>query len=94
MAVFLVTWNLNKEKPNYDDARRKFVGRLDQYETIRDPGLESVRFVSTSLSAESLGKDLKNYLDSNDRLVVTKFSGVDHYGWLHESVWKWIDARS
>lgn len=31
MTVFVVTWNLNKERGNYDVARRAFVQHLDRY---------------------------------------------------------------
>lgn len=54
MSVYLVTWDLNKEKPNYAAARQKFLGRLDQYENTKDPDLDSVRFVSTTWTASQI----------------------------------------
>ena len=47
MSVFVVTWDLNHEKPNYRQARAAFLRHLEAFENIRDGGLDSVRFIST-----------------------------------------------
>ena len=52
MAVYLVTWDLNKEKPNYAEARKQFIAHVERYENKKDAGLDSVRFVSTNLTAD------------------------------------------
>ncbi|MBB3890471.1 hypothetical protein GGQ61_001188 [Phenylobacterium haematophilum] len=93
MSVYLATWDLNKEKPEYAAARKRFIDRLNQYETIRDPGLDSVRYISTQLTAEQLSTDLRKYTDANDRIVVSKMVNGDFHGWLKEEVWAWIEAR-
>lgn len=93
MAVYLVTWDLNKEKLNYAEARKQFIAHLERYENIKDPGLDSVRFVSTNLSAEQLSEALRTKLDDNDRIIVTRLVSGSHYGWLHKTVWDWISAR-
>lgn len=93
MGVYLATWDLNKEKPDYAGARKRLVDRLNQYETIRDVGLDSVRFIATTLSAEELSGDLRKYIDANDRLVLTKLVAGDFHGWLKQDVWAWIEAR-
>ncbi|WP_421933936.1 hypothetical protein [Phenylobacterium sp.] len=88
-----MTWDLNGEKPNYATARARFVGRLDQFENIKDPGLDSVRFVSTNWTANQISDDLRTYLDDNDKIVVTKLVSGNHQGWLAKNVWDWINAR-
>lgn len=93
MSVYLVTWDLNKEQPNYAAARTQFLAHLDRHEHIKDPGLDSVRFVSTNWTAEQLSADLRIRLDDNDRLVVTQLTSGTHQGWLSKVVWSWIDAR-
>ena len=93
MAVYLVTWDLNKEKPNYSAARTEFIKHLERYENKKDPGLDSVRFVSTNWTANEIDKDLREKLDSNDRLFVTKLISGNHQGWLAKDVWEWINAR-
>jgi hypothetical protein len=93
MAVYVVTWDLNKEKPNYAEARKEFIAHLERYDNTKDPGLDSVRFVSTNLSASELSEDLRKKLDNNDRIIVTKLVSGNYAGWLNKSVWDWINAR-
>jgi len=93
MAVYVITFHLNKEKPNHAEARTQFLGHLERYENTKDPGLDSVRFVSTRLTASQLSHDLQHKLDHDDKLVVAKLVSGDYYGWLHEEVWAWISAR-
>jgi len=93
MAVYLVTWDLNKEKDNYARAREEFLSHLERYENTKDSGLDSVRFISTSWTANQISDDLRTKLDDNDRIIVTKMVNGAHQGWLSKSVWDWINAR-
>ena len=93
MAVYLVTWDLNNEKPNYAAARNRFIAHLSRYEHIKDRGLDSVWFIATSWTADEVSADLRTQLDDNDRLFVTKLVLGNHRGWLATSVWDWINAR-
>ena len=92
MAVYVVTWNLNRERANYDAARKAFVDHLDRYENIADR-LDSTRWVKTDLTAHQLSKDLQSKMDSNDRLFVCKVNATQRAGWLSKKVWEWLQAR-
>lgn len=93
MAVFVVTWNLNKERYNYSQAREEFIKHLERIENKGDPGLESVRFISTTNTASQIDAYLRQKMDSNDRLFVSKLNSGEHEGWLSTEVWRWINAR-
>lgn len=93
MSVYVITWNLNKERQNYDSARRAFIQHIERYENTKDSGLESVRWISTSSTADQVFNDLKTVLDSDDRLFVSKLSNGTHQGWLSKQVWDWINTR-
>ncbi|EUB72773.1 MULTISPECIES: hypothetical protein [unclassified Pseudomonas] len=93
MAVFMVTWNLNKERGNYAQARQAFIQHLDRYQNVSDPGLESVRWLNSAATATQVSDDLRLKLDVNDRIFVTKINEGEHQGWLSKSVWEWINAR-
>ncbi|ASY85593.1 hypothetical protein ABQW55_017015 [Xanthomonas citri pv. malvacearum] len=93
MAVYVVTWNLNKERSNYDAARRQFIQHLDRYPNTQDRGLESVRWVQSTGTAQQLSEDLRQKLDNNDRLFVSKLNANQSAGWLDKSVWDWIQTR-
>ncbi len=89
----MVTWNLNKERGNYNKARQAFIQHLDRYESISDNGLESVRWINSAATANQIVDDLLLKLDNNDRLFVTKVNADQYQGWLHKDIWSWIDAR-
>lgn len=95
MAVYLVTWNLNREKSNYARARAPLVTLLDEFESHTDPGLDSVRFLSTSWDATQISDYLREHLDSDDRLFVTMVPAgtAQRNGWLKKPTWDWIKAR-
>jgi hypothetical protein len=93
MAVYVVTWNLNKERANYPQARQAFIQQLENFENIKDGGLESVRFISSTSSAEDITSFLHQRMDANDCLFVSKINRGEYFGWLSEPVWKWIEAR-
>jgi hypothetical protein len=93
MAVYLVTWELNSEKPNYAQARQNLVAHLQRYQHIRDPRLDSAWFISTDWSAEKVDADVRTKMDDNDRLIVTKLVTGQHHGWLGKDIWEWISAR-
>jgi hypothetical protein len=93
MAVFVVTWNLNRERSNYGQARAAFIKQLEQYPNVLDPALETVRWIASSASASEISRDLRTKLDANDRLFVTQLSGGTHQGWLSQATWDWINAN-
>jgi len=93
MAVYLVTWDLNREKPNYAAARNLLIDQIQTFENIKDSGLDSVLFISTTWTANQVYDDLAPKLDKDDRVVVTKMSGADHQGWLSQATWDWINSR-
>jgi hypothetical protein len=93
MAVYVITWNLNHEKPNYSQARTAFIQHLERMENIGDSGLESVRWVSSTSTADQVSAYLRQKMDDNDRLFVSKLSSGQHQGWLSQAVWDWINAR-
>lgn len=93
MNVHLVVWVMNEGKPDYDAAWAAFVAHLDQYESVGDPELDSVRFVSTPLSAGQVTADLQTKLDGNDKLIVAQVMEGTYCGWLAKEVWAWTEAR-
>jgi len=93
MAVYVVTWNLNREKSNYGQARAAFIQHLECMENVGDSGLESVRWVSTASTADQVSAYLRQKMDDDDRLFVSKLNSGQHQGWLSQAVWDWINAR-
>lgn len=93
MAVYIVTWNINKAGASYNAARDIFLGHLANCDNTSDPSLETVRFVSTTITADELSNYLQQKLDKNDRLFVSRLDSGRHQGWLGRETWDWINAR-
>lgn len=93
MSVYLITWDLNKEKTNYNQARQEFISNLEDFENIKDSGLDSVRFISTDWDIDKVSDDIRTKLDNNDRLFVIEIKKGNHQGWLSQKVWDWIDEH-
>lgn len=93
MTVYIVTWNLNKERSSYDSARRAFLQHLERYDYTKDSGLESVRWISTTGTPDQVLEDLRTKLDANDRVFLSQVTRGNHQGWLSEQTWAWINSR-
>lgn len=87
MAVYAISYDLHDPGQDYDDL----------HEAIKDFGawwhhLESTWLVDTSSSTSDIRDELKDHLDSNDELLVTRLSGgwaswgISDSGneWLHD----------
>lgn len=94
MAVFVVTWNLNREpKRDYNLARKNFLEQLEKLANVADPDLESVRWVETRKTANELDHFLREKMDDNDGLFVSRLRADEYGGWLADEVVKWIAAK-
>lgn len=93
MNVHLVVWVMREDKPDYDASYAAFVEHLDRYESVGDPELEAIRFVSTDLSAGQVSADLHSKLDAGDKLIVAQVMEGTYCGWLANDVWDWTEAR-
>lgn len=87
--VYLVTYDLNAPGKNYDNLW----AALRRYDYVRDPGLDSVWFLSTTQTAGQISDVLRIHIDVNDCFFVTQLHRGTHQGWIKESVWTWINAR-
>lgn len=93
MGVYLVTWDINKARANYAQVRQNLINHLSRYDHIKDPGLDSVWFLSSNSTASVINADIRTRLDNNDRLIVTKLVNGQHDGWLAKTVCDWVNAR-
>ncbi len=93
MSVYVVTWNLNKEGAEYQKARTAFLNQLGNYDNTKDSQLDTVRWISTTSTAQQVSDFLQQKLDKNDRLYISKVVSGTHAGWLETAVWDWINAR-
>ncbi|EPG2415702.1 TPA: hypothetical protein UOJ00_003257 [Stenotrophomonas maltophilia] len=93
MAVYVVTWNLNKEV-DYNAKRAAFIKHLERYQNVADAALESVRWVSANITAHQLCADLQQKLDKNDRIFVSRVPPGEYYGYISKAAGDWILKHS
>ncbi|MDN3412952.1 MULTISPECIES: hypothetical protein [unclassified Pseudoalteromonas] len=87
MAVFCVTYDLNKSGQNYSAL----------YDEIKLSSgwchaLDSVWLISTTENAKQLSDRLRKKIDDNDDLLVIKVTR-DYAGWLDKATWDWINKH-
>lgn len=93
MAVYVVTWNLNREGANYSARRTAFLNHLARYPNVADPALETVRWVSSAGTASALSLDLRHQLDANDSIFVSRLVDGSYDGFLSQPTWDWVRSR-
>lgn len=93
MAVYMVFWKIAEGRRSHDSAQRNFLDHLERYDHVQDKEWGSVRWISTSGTADQLHSDLFKKLNSGDRLFITKLVTGSYQGWVNSQVSKWIDSR-
>jgi hypothetical protein len=93
MGVYLVTWKLNPEKANHEEALARFIERLEAYDYITDEDFERLYFISTERTAGQVNSDLHAGLEPDDKIVVAHLVAHTYCGWLPQVMWDWIEER-
>ncbi|HHC7385129.1 hypothetical protein ACEWBT_21875 [Vibrio parahaemolyticus] len=52
--------------------------------------MDSTWLISTSFSAAQVCDKLTPYLDSNDKMFISKVNANEYQGWLENDVWDWL----
>jgi len=88
MAVFSISYDLNKSGKNYEGL----------YEEIKRTEwlhiLDSTWLISTQETAQVLSERLRSRMDNDDRLFVSKVNRSEYWGWLSQEYWNWLKART
>ena len=88
MAVYMITYDLNKEGQNYD----KVIGAIKDCAISCYSGWKSSYLIKSSMTAKQIRDNIAQYLDGNDALLVIEVK--DNYnGRLEESDWDIIRER-
>lgn len=88
MAVFSVSYDLNKAGQNYEALYTEL--KRTQYKHIMD----STWLISTTESAKEIYNRLSAKIDNNDLIFISKVNANQYYGSLRGSdIWQWISDR-
>ncbi len=87
MAVYSISYDLNKSGQNYDGL----IKELRKFDGWCHP-MKSYWLVCSNRTADQIYEQLKKYLDQNDFIVVMEAS-KNHSGWLEKQVCEWINRH-
>lgn len=88
MAVYLISYDLNKQGQNYSALYEaiKFCASSEPWH-----GLDSTWIIKSSMSASSISNKIREATDTNDRHLVVKITN-DKQGWLKKDEWSQINS--
>lgn len=84
--IIQINYDLNKAGQNYEGLINKIKAIANSWAKP----CESCWLIATNKSTAEVYEALRPYIDSNDRLLVSRFS-KDHVGWLHADVVAWLN---
>jgi hypothetical protein len=87
MAVYSVSYDLNKAGQNYEGLITE-IKNFSDYRKVMD----SYWFVCSLQDAQTVYSKLAKHIDRNDRLLVMQTSS-NRQGWLDKDVWEWFKKQ-
>lgn len=91
MAVYGLSYDLNKEGANYNKAKEKLEERLKAYTRIKP--MRSYWLLSSNKTTSQIYEHIKDCFDSNDNFIISKIT-ADCYGQLRENSCEFIAKHS
>ena len=88
MALFSVSYDLNKAGQNYEALYTEL--KRTEFKHIMD----STWLISTSESAKDIYNRLSAKIDNNDLIFISKVNSAQYFGSLRgDGIWQWISDR-
>lgn len=87
MAVYLITYDLNKPGQKYEDLHKA----IKSYGTWAHH-LDSTWIIETSSSLQVVADHLVNQIDNSDTLLVIEVKN-NYSGWMPKKFWEWMKNR-
>jgi len=84
MKNYIVTYDLNKIGQDYDGL----IKAIKNYQFAYP--LKSAWFIKTNQSATEVSKNLRQYIDENDRLFIGEIN-YNRDGWLDKQYWNFLN---
>ena len=87
MAVYMITYDLNKPGQNYDKLYEA-IQAASSYNTWMHY-LDSTWFIQSTLSTKQVFEKLEPHIDKNDNLLVMEVKN-NYYGRLPKDAWDYL----
>ncbi|GAB3728923.1 hypothetical protein GCM10027594_11000 [Hymenobacter agri] len=87
MAVYCISYDLNKQGQNYNALYEEL--KNTDYQHI----LGSTWLISTNETATQISARLRQRMDNNDSLFISRVNRGESDGWMSTAYWNWLHAR-
>lgn len=95
MKFFALTYDLRQPGKNYKelyDAIKEIAGDGNWQHPMESFWVMTVSDFSYT-STESMYKVLRQFIDDNDSLFISRIDSSDHQGWMPKSFWNWFKEK-
>ena len=95
MKFFAITYDLRQPERNYNglyDAIKELAGEGNWQHPMESFWVVSISEFS-SKTVESMYDFLRQHIDDNDSLFISRIDSTEHQGWMPKNFWNWFKER-
>jgi len=95
VRFFSITYDLRQPGRKYDELYegiKKLVGEGNWQHPMESFWVIAISDYSTNNSETMFGL-LRQYIDDNDSLFITRIDNTDHQGWMPMNFWNWFKEK-
>lgn len=88
MAVYMITYDLNKEGQNY----KKVIEAINECSIEQYSVWKSSYLIKSDMTAKQISDKISQFLDENDKMIAIEVK--DNYeGWLPRGSWEYLQEK-
>ena len=95
MKFFAITYDLRQPERNYNglyDAIKELAGEGNWQHPMESFWVVSISEFS-SKTVESMYDFLRQHIDDNDSLFISRIDNTEHQGWMPKNFWNWFKEK-
>lgn len=95
MIFYAITYNLRQPGRKYDELYegiKKLAGDSNWQHPMESFWVMAISDYSNR-DIEAMYKTLRQYIDDNDSLFITRIDCMEHQGWMPKSFWNWFKEK-
>ena len=96
MKFFAITYDLRQPERNYNelyDAIKRLAGEGNWQHPMESFWIVSISEFSQK-NVESMYDFLRQRIDDNDSLFISRIDSTEHQGWMPKNFWIWFKEKS
>lgn len=95
MKFFAIIYDLRQPGRKYDelyDGLKRMAGEGNWQHPMESFWVIAISDYSVK-SAETIYHALRQYIDDNDSLFITRIDYTEHQGWMPKNFWNWFNEK-